>query len=125
MNADVSCEEVCVCCFKVFRLASEYVRHSDSHKDAGETKMTYMRKMCDELKERVARELDHSLAEGKTLLGSIVSGSNKRASWAAGLDAKTSGAQRVKLSEVDITTADHSHLQYVNGIDLLQPPRRD
>lgn len=46
---------------------SEYIRHADEHKDAGDTKMTYISKTCDELRERVAEELDCSLAQRRRM----------------------------------------------------------
>ena len=106
-----------MCCFKIFRLASEYIRHADKHKDASDTKMTYINKTCDELRERVARELDHSLAKSKCVPEGVESRSKKRALGPAGMDSNTSEAQRVKLDGVDAAATDHSHLQHVNGID--------
>ena len=32
-NADVKCEEICVCCHKVSRRVSDFIRHAERHRD--------------------------------------------------------------------------------------------
>jgi hypothetical protein len=43
LSADVRCKEVCVYCFKVFTLASQYIAHADTYRDADITKNSYTR----------------------------------------------------------------------------------
>ncbi|KAI1496547.1 hypothetical protein F5X99DRAFT_422023 [Biscogniauxia marginata] len=59
----VECEEVCVFCFKVFRVASEYIRHARGHSDAIEEKTTYTNKRCQKLVIRADQELMARLRE--------------------------------------------------------------
>lgn len=56
-GVDISCEEVCVCCFKVFRVISEFIRHTRQHSDANQTKKSYMVKICFELRKLSDSEL--------------------------------------------------------------------
>lgn len=112
-----------MCCFKIFRLASEYIRHAGKHKDASYTKLTFIRRTCDELRESVDRKLDLSLAKNERVSEDYKSSSKKRESEKAGIGSRTSGTQRVKMNVVDVATADQPHLQNVNGIVLPQPPR--
>lgn len=56
-RADVSCEEVCVFCFRVFRLASQYIAHAEGHRIANQTKNSYTSQICDALRKRVDDEL--------------------------------------------------------------------
>ncbi|KAK0628275.1 hypothetical protein B0T17DRAFT_148351 [Bombardia bombarda] len=103
-NEYVSCEKVCVCCFKVLRLASEYIRHADKHKDAHGAELTYITAVCAELCEHVDQELDRSLAEHK-----------KRAWDTADLDLVASEARRPRLDKTDGMNANHSRPQHINA----------
>jgi hypothetical protein len=109
-NPDVKCEEICVCCHKVLRRVSEFRRHTETHRDVGKTKATYISQMCDELRERVANEL--GFAERR---------SKKRVHEEEYTDSRTLGPQRTRLHAVDMTIMDEHGFQLANGIDPLQP----
>jgi hypothetical protein len=113
-DADVKCEEVCVCCQHVSRRARDYIRHAERHQDVGTIKTTYINQMCDELRKRAADELD--LAEGGRL--SRVERSNKRAREVRDVGSKTSGVQSAKLHSVGIMN--ELGFQPANGIDPLE-----
>ncbi|RMJ00579.1 hypothetical protein CDV36_015866 [Fusarium kuroshium] len=53
----VTCEEVCVCCFKIFRRTSEFIRHTREHTGATETKRKYMEQIAAELRKLADKEL--------------------------------------------------------------------
>ncbi|KAL2165723.1 hypothetical protein VTG60DRAFT_3950 [Thermothelomyces hinnuleus] len=59
----IPCEEVCVCCFKVIRRASEYIRHSREHVNISETKRRYTAQTCHELRGLVSKKLKECLEE--------------------------------------------------------------
>ncbi|KAK4118165.1 hypothetical protein N657DRAFT_533107, partial [Parathielavia appendiculata] len=61
----VPCEEVCVVCFKVMRLTSEFLRHVEKHISTSGRKMTFIRATCDELRERSDAQLDLALKKRK------------------------------------------------------------
>lgn len=108
-STDVTCEEVCVFCFKMFRLASEFMRHAEgNHRDATGRKATYMRTTCDEL----GRRVDSELAKSAYLSAGVDSRSKKRGWEAAGMDPGMSGTQRN-----GIVASGNPH---INGIDLFQ-----
>lgn len=60
---DVTRKEVCVCCFKVFRLVSEFIRHADRHDGAGERKQTF-------IKTRTIRQTTSSRSEPMSIWSS-------------------------------------------------------
>ncbi|KAK1976173.1 hypothetical protein LZ30DRAFT_320847 [Colletotrichum cereale] len=69
----VACEEVCVYCYKVFRVASEYIRHTREHGDVIEEKAAYTKRRCARLIKQTNRELmahlrgdDHGRAKKRT-----------------------------------------------------------
>ncbi|KAK1973280.1 hypothetical protein LZ30DRAFT_744037 [Colletotrichum cereale] len=69
----VACEEVCVYCYKVFRVASEYIRHTREHGDVIEEKAAYTKRRCARLIKQINRELmahlrgdDHGKAKKRT-----------------------------------------------------------
>lgn len=64
LSADVRCKEVCVYCFEVFTLASQYIAHADTHRDADMTKNSYTRQICDRLRQNVAESLDNCQLKG-------------------------------------------------------------
>lgn len=111
-NADVKCEEVCVCCQHVSRRARDYIRHAERHQDVGMIKTTYINQMCDELRKRAADELD--LAERL----SHVERGNKRAREVGDVGSRTSGVRRAKLHGVGVTN--ELDFQPANGIDPLE-----
>ncbi|KAK2005332.1 hypothetical protein LZ32DRAFT_200012 [Colletotrichum eremochloae] len=53
----VACEEVCVYCYKVFRVASEYIRHTREHGGVVEEKTVYTKRRCDRLIKQINQEL--------------------------------------------------------------------
>jgi hypothetical protein len=108
LNADVKCEEVCVCCQHVSRRARDYIRHAERHQDVSMVKTTYISQMCDELSKRAADELD--LAERL----SNIEGGNKRAREVRDVGSRTSGVQGVKLHRVGVTN--ELDFQPANGI---------
>ena len=110
LTADVQCKEVCVYCFKVFNVASQYIAHADTHKHADMTKNLYTRQICDRLRERAASGLDECQLKGVE--------TKKRTRELAG----TPGARRVKEKlDVDdaITTSSPSHFPSFAGINSL------
>jgi hypothetical protein len=109
-GADVRCKEVCVYCFEVFTLASQYIAHADTHKDADMTKNSYTRQICDRLKQNVAESLDNCQLKGAQ--------TKKRTRELAG----TPGARRVKAKlDVDdaITSSSPSHFPSFIGTSSL------
>jgi len=106
----VRCKEVCVYCFEVFTLASQYIAHADTHRDADMTKNSYTRQICDRLRQNVAESLDNCQLKGIQ--------TKKRTRELAG----TQGARRVKakLDVVDaITNSSPSHFPSFIGINSL------
>lgn len=65
LTPDVTCEEVCVCCFKVFRRTSEFIRHAREHSGATETKRKYMEQIAAELRRLADKEIYARLANQK------------------------------------------------------------
>ncbi len=64
-------------CFKVFRLANEFIRYAEiNYKDETGTKTTYIKEMHDVLNRRINSEL--ALAKITYLSTDIESGSKKR-----------------------------------------------
>jgi hypothetical protein len=92
LSADVRCKEVCVYCFEVFTLASQYIAHADTHRDADMTKNSYTRQICDRLRQNVAESLDNCQLKGIQ--------TKKRTRELAG----TPGARRVK-AKLDVVDA--------------------
>jgi len=131
LRIDVTCEEVCVFCFKVFRVASEFMRHAEENhrhetgrktteqkatgrKAAGRKptsrKAIYMQTTYDEL----GRLVDSKLGLAYTLAG--VETESKKRSWdAAGIGPES----EVQTLREDSVIANH-YSQIINGIDLLQ-----
>jgi hypothetical protein len=108
LTADVQCKEVCVYCCKVFNVASQYIAHADTHKDADMTKNSYTRQICDRLREIAAERLDK--CQGVE--------TKKRTRELAG----TPGARRVKEKlDVDdaMTSSSLAHFPSLNGINSL------
>ncbi|KAL4780118.1 hypothetical protein BJX76DRAFT_58895 [Aspergillus varians] len=105
-RADVACEEVCVCCFKVFRLVSEFIRHADRHDGAGERKRAFINKTCDELREQSDKQL--ALATSQCRSGVVVG--KKRAWDVAALGSEISGAQ-AEFDRIGMTSLDQPHRQ--------------
>lgn len=104
----VQCKEVCVYCFKVFKVASQYIAHADTHKDADMTKNSYTRQICDRLREIAAEGLDK--CQGVE--------TKKRTRELVG----TPGARRVKGKlDVDdtITSSSPSHFPGFTGTNSL------
>ncbi|KAK3328703.1 hypothetical protein B0T19DRAFT_385293 [Cercophora scortea] len=85
----VPCEEVCVCCFKMFRHTSKFLRHAKKHADIGGRKMTFIKSTCDDLCEHSNTQLDLALSQG---LSAVVR-SKKRKLGMAALDSEASGIQ--------------------------------
>jgi hypothetical protein len=100
-----------VYCFEVFTLASQYIAHADTHRDADMTKNSYTRQICDRLRKNVAERLDNFQLIGVE--------TKKRTRELAG----TPGARRVKtkLDGVDdaITNSSPSHFPGFIGINSL------
>jgi len=58
VSADVRSIEVCLFCFEVSTLASQYVSHANTHNDEKDTlKQSYTRQMCSRLRENAAEML--------------------------------------------------------------------
>lgn len=55
--ADVPCEEVCVSCFKMFRVVSELIRHTREHSGVCTLKKSYMEELCAKLRKQSDTEL--------------------------------------------------------------------
>jgi hypothetical protein len=102
-----------VFCFKLFRLASEFIRHAEeNHKHKNGSKASYMGMTSNELRGRV----DNELAKSANLF--VEGRSTKRARGATGMDLETSDTETQGIKR--IMTMDNS--QQINGIDLLQVP---
>ncbi|KAM0185553.1 hypothetical protein ACHAPI_012131 [Fusarium lateritium] len=61
----VRCEEVCVCCFKVFRWTSEFIRHTREHPTTTKIKKKYMEGTAVELRKTANKELYTQLESSK------------------------------------------------------------
>ena len=108
LSADVRCKEVCVYCFEVFTLASQYIAHADTHRDADMTKNSYTRQICDRLRQNVAESLDNCQLKGV-----------KRTRELAG----TPGARRVKAKlDVDDAITNSSPSHFPSFIGVNSPP---
>lgn len=106
-NVDVQCQEVCVYCFKRFRLASEFIRHAPQHHDDGSVKSIFMRDMSQILRNRVATELEATQK------------SNKRAWKEAAVDQSISRGKKARLNDVDVRTID-SQIHLGNQMSMKQ-----
>jgi len=53
-----------VCCFKVFRLVHDFIRHIEQHDDAGKRKLAYIKNTCDKLRELSNKQLDLVIRQG-------------------------------------------------------------
>lgn len=118
-DADVTCEEVCVCCFKVFRLVSEFIRHAERHDGACERKRSFIKKTCDELRQESDKQL--ALAVSQCPSGVVV---GKKRRWdVAALDSEISGAQ-AEYDGIRMTALDQNprHLNE-DGIRQLSAAR--
>lgn len=96
--------------FKVFKVASIYIAHTDTHKDIDMTKDSYTRQICDRLREIAAERLDECQLKGVETKKRIRE------------PAETSGARRVKGKlDVDnaITSSSPSHFPSFTGINSL------
>ncbi|KAI0388407.1 hypothetical protein F5Y17DRAFT_221782 [Xylariaceae sp. FL0594] len=114
LHLDVTCEEVCVCCFKVFRLTSELLRHAEKHADVGGRKTTYIKKTCDELREHSDKQLDLALIQG--LPGG---GESRKRKWeVAALGSETSIIE-------DTTITNQPHLPDTTRDEPLHPQSTD
>lgn len=115
LNADVKCEEVCVCCHQVLRWVSNYIRHTKQHWNTGKTKVTYINQMCDELHNQAVNELAAVESEH---FSHVEKKSKKRACEVKDVQSRISEVQSVKLYRVDIMN--ELNFQSVNDIDPLQ-----
>lgn len=118
-DADVKCEEICVCCHRVSRRVSDYIRHAERHRDVGQLKATYINQMCDELRGRAANELGLAESGG---ISRVERRSKKRAREGGYIDSRTSGAQKARLHVVDMTIMNELGFQLANSINPLQIP---
>jgi hypothetical protein len=66
------CNEVCVCCLKVFKQVRGFVRHTEQHLVGVSSKIEYLSKRRDELRKDAAKEL-------ATRIASLGSSGKKRA----------------------------------------------
>lgn len=112
-----------MCCFKVFRLVRDFLRHAEQHDDAGERKLVYIKSTCDDLRRLSDKQLD--LAMRKCL--SDVAG--KKRTWISAFDPNTSatyeGFGRSNIPATDQNPL-HSHnltypLHHVS-IESIAPP---
>jgi hypothetical protein len=103
-------EEVCVFCFKIFRLASEFIRHTeDNHKEETGRRATFMQATLEELRGRINDELNAA----KTVRQPFkTSESSRKRNWDAtitGTDAPTdnhtlpAGRSVISRSHQDLT----------------------
>ncbi|KAE8396928.1 hypothetical protein BDV37DRAFT_88466 [Aspergillus pseudonomiae] len=111
----VTCEEVCVCCFKVFRLVSEFIRHADRHDGACDRKRAFIKKTCDELRE----QSDKQLALAMSHCGSGVVVGKKRSWEMTGLGTDISGA-RGEFHRIGMMALDQNLRQINEGDSLRQ-----
>ncbi|KAL4935213.1 hypothetical protein BDV06DRAFT_133404 [Aspergillus oleicola] len=117
-HADVTCEEVCVCCFKVFRLVSEFIRHAEKHDGECERKREFIKKTCVELREQSDKQLDLAMSQCRS---EVVVGKKRR--WdVAALASDISGA-RTEFDGVAMADLDQTLRQLNEGdrIELSAP----
>ncbi|KAG8411542.1 hypothetical protein J3458_015599 [Metarhizium acridum] len=107
----VECEEVCVFCHRVMKSVRTFIRHTEVHKYAGGTKLTYMNKICEELRDRASEELED--LENRRLNSD--SASTKRTCDMAELDNHSAGSRRRKRDDVG-QTRDNLQSSSANGV---------
>jgi hypothetical protein len=59
LSADVRYKEVYIYYFEVFIVASQYITHANTHRDADIAKNSYTRQICDQLRKIAAERLDN------------------------------------------------------------------
>lgn len=107
---DVTCQEICVFCFKRFYLASEFIRHTPKHPDDESVKSIFMRDTSQMLRDRVAGELE---AKQK---------SSKRAWRDATLDQNMARAKKARQNAVDFRSIDSQiHLGDQRSMEHANP----
>lgn len=104
-----------MCCFKVFRLVSEFIRHADRHDGACERKRGFIKKTCDELRE----QSDKQLALAMSRCQSDVLVGNKRKWDVAALGSDISGVQ-ADFDRIGMTARDQTLCQTNEGDSLHQ-----
>lgn len=104
-----------MCCFKVFRLVSEFIRHADRHDGACKRKRAFIKKTCDELREQSDKQL--ALAMSQCQSGVLVG--NKRKWDVAALGSDISGVQ-AELDRIGMTARDETLCQTDGGDSLRQ-----
>lgn len=111
-NADVKCEEVCVCCQHILRWVRDYIKHAEQHQNVSMIKTTYINQMCDELCKQAVDKLN------LTEHFSHIERGNKRVCEIKDIESRTSEVWRVKLHRVDVIN--ELNFQPVNDIDPLK-----
>lgn len=104
-----------MCCFKVFRLVSEFIRHADRHDGACKRKRAFIKKTCDELREQSDKQL--ALAMSQCQPGVLVG--NKRKWDVAALGSDISGDQ-AEFDRIGMTARDETLCQTDEGDSLRQ-----
>ncbi|EED23192.1 hypothetical protein TSTA_066410 [Talaromyces stipitatus ATCC 10500] len=112
----VTCEEVCVCCFKVFRTVSEFIRHADKHDGAGERKQAFIKKTCDELRDQSDKQLALATSQSR----SVVVAGEKRTWDVAALSSEFLEAQP-QLDRTGVKTLNHHHITEGDSLNHLDP----
>ena len=112
MPTDVTCEEVCVYCFKVFRLVRDFIRHAEQHDDIAERKSAYLKNTCDELRNLSDKKLDHAIIQA------LSDAEGKKRTWVAAFGSQTS-ATHAGFGRSDMAAIDQTRRQAINSNDPL------
>lgn len=81
-------------CFRVFTLASQYIAHAGSHREANTTKDSYTARICDGLRKRVDTELCSQLGRSLYLPNRDDNIAQKRLTQVTDLSSMIPEAQR-------------------------------
>lgn len=104
-----------MCCFKVFRLVSEFIRHADRHDGACERKWAFIKKTCDELRQQSDRQLALALSQCRS---GVVVGEKRKWDMAA-LDSDILGG-RAEFNRIGMRALDQTLRQINEGDSLRQ-----
>lgn len=101
-----------MCCHRVSKQVSDYIRHAERHRDIGNPKLAYIGQMCDQLRSQAADRL--LLAESERLSRER---REKRKREVGDVDPRISEAEGAKLNRFGIMSG--LGFQTANGIEPL------
>lgn len=106
-----------MCCFKVFRLVRDFIRHAQQHDDAGEIKFAYIKNTCAELRELSDKQLHLAMRQFPS------AAEGKKRTWLAAFGSQAFGSQTAAthtgFGKSDVAAMDQTHLRANNSSDPL------